>query len=99
MIAGLATETMVVSIRIMKKPITSDQRAAHGLATFSMRFLRVRVAWLKLGVKLRVTRWWPVQPRSARISVRANICAAARADGFPASGSAPASTSSRTTSG
>jgi hypothetical protein len=41
MIRGLATETMVVSIRIMKNPITSDQSAAQGLATFSMRFLTV----------------------------------------------------------
>src|SRR4249920_3277743 len=40
MMLGLATETMVVSIRIMKKPITRDQSAGHGRATFSMRFLR-----------------------------------------------------------
>ena len=40
MIAGLATETMVVSIRIMKNPITRDQSAGHGLATFSMGFLK-----------------------------------------------------------
>jgi hypothetical protein len=31
---------MVVSIRIMKNPITSDQSAGHGLATFSMGILR-----------------------------------------------------------
>ena len=35
MMLGLATETMVVSIRIMKKPITRDQSAGHGRATFS----------------------------------------------------------------
>jgi hypothetical protein len=35
MILGLATDTMVVSIRIMKKPMTIDQRAGHGLLTFS----------------------------------------------------------------
>src|SRR5687767_2108780 len=35
MMLGLATETMVVSIRIMKNPMTRDQRAGHGLATFS----------------------------------------------------------------
>ena len=31
MIAGFATETMVVSTRIMKKPMTRAQRAGHGL--------------------------------------------------------------------
>ena len=36
MMRGLATETMVVSIRIIKNPITRDQSAGHGLATFSM---------------------------------------------------------------
>ena len=40
MMRGLATETMVVSIRIIKKPITRDQSAGHGLATFSTGFLR-----------------------------------------------------------
>jgi divalent metal cation (Fe/Co/Zn/Cd) transporter len=31
MIDGLATDTIVVSTRIMKKPSTSDHRAGHGL--------------------------------------------------------------------
>src|SRR6478609_9992413 len=35
MMRGLATETMVVSIRIMKNPMTRDQSAGHGLVTFS----------------------------------------------------------------
>ncbi len=39
MIRGLATDTIVVSMRIMKKPTTSDHRAGHGLATFSKGFL------------------------------------------------------------
>ena len=32
LIAGFATETIVVSTRIMKKPMTSAQRAGQGLA-------------------------------------------------------------------
>jgi hypothetical protein len=35
MMLGLATETMVVSIRIMKKPMTRDHSAGQGLVTFS----------------------------------------------------------------
>ena len=31
LIAGLATETIVVSTRIMKNPMTSAHRAGHGL--------------------------------------------------------------------
>jgi hypothetical protein len=41
MIRGFATDTIVVSIRIMKKPMTSDHNAGHGLATFSKGFLRL----------------------------------------------------------
>src|SRR3712207_3805867 len=37
MIRGLATDTMVLSIRIMKNPMTSDHRAGQGFATFSTR--------------------------------------------------------------
>ena len=44
MMLGLATETMVVSIRIIKNPITRDQSAGHGLATISMGFLRAKGA-------------------------------------------------------
>src|SRR3954447_9013135 len=41
-IAGFATDTIVVSIRIMKKPMMSDQRAGQGLISESM-LLPVRV--------------------------------------------------------
>ncbi len=40
MMLGLATETIVVSRRIMKNPITRDQRAGQGLATVPYEFLR-----------------------------------------------------------
>ena len=33
MIAGVATETIVVSTRIMKNPITSENSAGHGLTS------------------------------------------------------------------
>ena len=33
MIAGVATETMVVSTRIMKKPMQSAKSAGHGLTS------------------------------------------------------------------
>src|SRR3954447_25742319 len=41
-IAGFATDTIVVSIRIMKKPMMSDQRAGQGLISEFM-LLPVRV--------------------------------------------------------
>jgi hypothetical protein len=44
MIRGFATDTMVVSIRIMKNPITRDHRAGQGFATFSTVILRQVVA-------------------------------------------------------
>src|SRR5215218_2363905 len=42
-IAGLATETMVVSMRIMKNPRTSDQSAGQGRISCSMRLLPLPV--------------------------------------------------------
>src|SRR3954462_8482514 len=42
-IAGLATETMVVSMRIMKNPRTSDQSAGQGRISCSMRLLLLPV--------------------------------------------------------
>ena len=49
MMLGLATETMVVSIRIMKKPITRDQSAGHGRATFSMGSLGLKGGLMRAG--------------------------------------------------
>ena len=57
--AGVATETMVLSTRIMKNPITSVQSAGHGFAMVSIDIPYVCVCCV-------VTLWVPGGPVDAR---------------------------------
>ena len=54
LIAGLATETIVVSTRIMKNPMTSAHRAGHGLRAGAVGADAARAAARVLSVMISV---------------------------------------------
>ena len=59
MIAGVATETIVESTRIMKKPRQSAKSAGQGLTSSGTAWAGVGAGWLMEGVN---TRRWTLLP-------------------------------------